>query len=771
MAQVKNNRAFMQEAVAGMTKEEFDEFVKIVLRYYWKYQEAVIVDGANDGGCDIKVYQNKREVKKCVQITIQKTQIEAKIKSDLKKVSEMISQYGYSNKFDFYYSKSLSQEKVEEYKKFAIDEYDIDLDIFEAKRLSQLACAEAIEYIYSLHEGVIVKPDQMNIDRATETMYDLLAHGKESSDIKNSLVDSVIISIIYQKAPIGVPELETELEKRIGKDLPDILHSVNTLKSDQRVKKDEGNNKLLRLSDDEYTNVQEILALSAKNEKDFYTDSAAILTKYGIDYQPKILDELTKLYKHYYTNDIDNRVKDDEAANVRIFERFKKYLLELLPQKGKIDLLIKDIQELCTDNAYLNKVSASKSIISLYKSKRLELYLNQRQKDIYLDTPTFIYLLCAYYGIDRNDWDNPYYRSMKSLIKLKDTYSDKVHFYIIRDYLGEVVGEIQKALQYAKFEKYSFFKELGGTTNKLYNYYRYLKDSELFEVGDHIESFEDFVYSLGLDNTDPNSDSFLNDALCFLQDVTENYSIEVVGWTPDDRHLEIKNMYEKILYMKHKEKSDRAICNDVNQVITSMLDDSDADVYFTTWDTTIHLLRDKILNTISQGRYHYFNIYTPARLSNKIALENFNIDESALTSEIFAYADKRYDISNRVKSLLEIIAPFIKGDGGNKLLRKLGRLRKEQLEDHNPMAENVNEDKNLPIEEIVTLLIPNKERIKQDSKILVKFSHFMSIEENADYIIHIISEASKLKDYKSFDFSEYFGRIGSVDLSLEVKDK
>ena len=34
-----------------------------------------------------------------------------------------------------------------------------------------------------------------------------------------------------------------------------------------------------------------------------------------------------------------------------------------------------------------------------------------------------------------------------------------------------------------------------------------------------------------------------------------------------------------------------------------------------------------------------------------------------------------------------------------------------------------------------------------------------------------MDDSDKLKDYKSFDFSEYFGRIGSVDLSLEVKDK
>ena len=228
-------------------------------------------------------------------------------------------------------------------------------------------------------------------------------------------------------------------------------------------------------------------------------------------------------------------------------------------------------------------------------------------------------------------------------------------------------------------------------------------------------------------------------------------------------------MYEKILLHKDKNKSDTAIRNDVNQVITLMQTDTNADLYFATWDTSIYLLRDKVLDTINYGTYHYFNIYNPAKLSNKIALENFNIDESALTNEIFAYADKKYDISNRVKSLIEIIAPFLKDSGSDKLLRKLARLRKTQLQDSESMRENSNEDKNLPIEEVVMLLIPDKERIKQNANIIDKFSLFMSMEENADYIIDIVTKVSKLKDYKLYDFSEYFEKINSIDLSNLVQ--
>ena len=135
---------------------------------------------------------------------------------------------------------------------------------------------------------------------------------------------------------------------------------------------------------------------------------------------------------------------------------------------------------------------------------------------------------------------------------------------------------------------------------------------------------------------------------------------------------------------------------------------------------------------------------------------------------IFAYADKRYDISNRVKSLLELIAPFLKekGTGSIKLFRKLGRIRKEQIELRGSEAGNEKEEKSLPIEEIFMLLIPSKEKEKEDKNIMEKFSFFMSSEDNTDYIINVINKVSELKDYKMYDFTEYFNRIESVDLSL-----
>ena len=239
----------------------------------------------------------------------------------------------------------------------------------------------------------------------------------------------------------------------------------------------------------------------------------------------------------------------------------------------------------------------------------------------------------------------------------------------------------------------------------------------------------------------------------------------MTNWAQSDKYAEFKVAYEKILLAKVKNKSEMAIRNDVNQVIAALEHDRDTDCYLTTWDTTIHLLRDKVLSEYEQLKYSYFIICNPAKLSNRIALENFNIDGSALTNDIFAYADKRYDISNRVKSLLELIAPFLKGNGSKKIFRKLGRIRKEQIELRGSEVGNEKEEKNLPIEEIFMLLIPNKDKEKEDKNIMEKFSFFMSSEENSDYIINVINQISELKDYKTYDFTEYFDKIKAIDLS------
>ena len=83
MVQQKAIRNFIQEAIKGMSKEEFDELVRIFQMAYWQNTEIVNVDGSKDGGTDIKIFQNKKEQKICIQVTVQKKGLFLKLKNDL----------------------------------------------------------------------------------------------------------------------------------------------------------------------------------------------------------------------------------------------------------------------------------------------------------------------------------------------------------------------------------------------------------------------------------------------------------------------------------------------------------------------------------------------------------------------------------------------------------------------------------------------------------------------------------------------------------------
>ncbi len=763
-------RNFVQEAIKGLSPSDFSEFIRIFQLNYWKYEEVIDVDGSNDGGCDIKVYKNKKETKKCIQITTQKT-LDAKIKRDLNKVSLMISKYKYSPKFEFYCTIPISEEKIDEYKKFAIDNYDIDLDIYEAKRLSQINCREAIDFIYSLHDGIIVNPETIDLDKSTKILYDLLANGKDSTDIKNSFIDSVIISILYEKSPINISDLKKELEYRIQMKFPDIQHSINRLKTDKRVVKDASDSTLLCLSEDEIDSVRDIYATSGMMEREFKEKLSKILSTYNITFSETIFEKLVELYKTCYKSDLDSIMPESEQEPTlkKIFENFKKYLLTLIPRQEEIDSLINEIYGLCEENNYLNRISASESFLGLYKSNKLEKYLNKKKKDIYLDTPAFVYFLCSCYGAENKDWDNPYYKSVKSLYKLQEEHPDQINFCITRGYLQEVVGEIMKALQFSKIATYNYnlFKNLGETRNSLINYYFYLKRNGILEENTETEitSFEDFLIYLCLDNVDVNDKQFYTNTMQALNEFAELNDIQIIEQSGSDNFWNAKTAYEKILLKDTKNKSRTAIKNDVNQVLLALEQDNLRDCYLATWDNTIYKLRDKLRADDELSRYSYFYIYNPARLSNKIALECFNINRSALTNEIFAYADSRYDISNRMKSLLELIAPFFNKAGKNKLIRTLAKIRKEQLEVKESETESRSVDKNLPIEDIFIRLLPDDEMKDKDKTIMEKFASFISEDNNEDFIMGTIDAMMKMDDYMQYDLTEFYRRINEIEIS------
>ena len=774
-------RNFLETAIKSLSKEDFDEAVRVFQKDYFGH-ESVNVDGCNDGGCDIKIFQGKRELRKCVQVTVNKT-IENKLKTDLLKVDKLITEFGFSNKFEFYCNIVISEEKIEEYKRFARQKYDIDLDIYEAHRLSQLECRELTEYVYSLHEDVVIRPEELSLDKTTKVLYDLLACGKDSSDIKNGLYHSIIISVLYEKRSMTINDLKDEIERRLKKKLPDFTTALNQLRTSKRVIKDETHKDCLCLSDVESESVRDIIASSMQMEKEFSEKIAEILDVHNDEIEKKIIENLKNIYRNYYKLDIDGveGVENDDGLSEKVFNDFKRILQTNLPAQRDVNEVIGSIKELCADNSYINRLTASESFLSLYKSDKLSQYISQKKKVIFLDTPSFVYLICAcFYGEDLSaDWNNSMYKSVKSLYRQVRASQGQITLKVMAPYLSEVSNELRKALQISFIESCPFADGLGESSNTFFNYYNYLKQHDLFEEDDKICCFEDFVYSLGFENLNPSDSMFTTDSLKKLADIAEDISVGLVSPPEFENFFDIRDNFEKLLYKANKVKSRPAANKDVNQVLyllrfnSLMMMDGYTDLYLSTWDSALSLLRDDLLEKDCKKLYSYFYIATPATISNRIALESFKIDTSAITDEIFVYAEKRYDISNKMKNLIDLIAPVLgRKDVNHRLLTGLSKIRKSQLEIRTSESDQAPE-RQLPIEDALCKILPSSRETDQEKKYFEKFSSFMNDESNSEYILSVLSEivSSMLNhtDYKLDDFKNKVINYATV-VNVESND-
>lgn len=140
--------SYFKTILRSLSPDRFSEAVIIFERAYLGYDVAS-VDGHGDGGCDIKIFQNGKERLRCVQITVNKN-ITKKLEQDLYKVSRLISDYCYERDFDFFCSIPLTERTINEFRKIAKTEYDIELNVFDGNRLSGLDCPELQDYLVSI---------------------------------------------------------------------------------------------------------------------------------------------------------------------------------------------------------------------------------------------------------------------------------------------------------------------------------------------------------------------------------------------------------------------------------------------------------------------------------------------------------------------------------------------------------------------------------------------------------------------------------------------
>ena len=111
---------------------------------------------------------------------------------------------------------------------------------------------------------------------------------------------------------------------------------------------------------------------------------------------------------------------------------------------------------------------------------------------------------------------------------------------------------------------------------------------------------------------------------------------------------------------RYYEKSAKAIESDVRQAIyfaKKSKEDNMVDFYISSWDTSLYDLRDMVNNELMLTKS--YAIHRPGALLNRLMLKDFKVNDKFLTNEIMVYADRTYELSDKIKSMFDkVILPF-----------------------------------------------------------------------------------------------------------------
>ena len=117
----------ISKLISTLTEINFKEYIKEYTKNKYKTTQVRIIDGPYDGGNDLEIIlPNDKELKKNIQITVQKVNYEKKLIEDIKKAQENVSNYSYLNSLDFYISQNISKEIRNRLEQMAEIDYGIN---------------------------------------------------------------------------------------------------------------------------------------------------------------------------------------------------------------------------------------------------------------------------------------------------------------------------------------------------------------------------------------------------------------------------------------------------------------------------------------------------------------------------------------------------------------------------------------------------------------------------------------------------------------------
>ena len=701
--------------IIALSEDNFNELILNYTKELYKTPSIYISNGPYDGGLDLIITVNEKVIKKSIQITVQKSNLENKLFEDCNKAKVNVDKFNYLNKLDFYTSAAISPLKKNELIIKAFNDYEIDLKIIDANELSGYAESyKSIRDTLLKFQQIAFPKEELDIDKNTKILFDTLSMSKDMTVLKNNFVESIIFNYLYKNPESTVESIYDGLktvffdkynknffEKEIGR-----LKSANKI-----VSIPESKPKKFSLESNLSDYIEKIDANLNVNEAYLIAEIEGVLSRFNLkDKTKEISKYIIDLYDENYEIDVNEILEGSNDHSKKIQHIFNSLITRLHVKDGLTTEQSNDITRqllvVCSKNEFLNKTSISKMFTNLFKLDKLDVYLNSSKRKVYLDTQILLQVIC--YNYDDIDCDDSLYNSIKHFFETIKNSTVPISLHTTMGYVEEVAWHVYNSLRLERFLNLEFIMDLGQSKNIFFNFFLELTNI----YGSTIGSFSEFIEELFDVNADEfNDTTFIDDLIRRLVERFELLDIEIETTPLFDNYEKYKREYEIVLsYMVHDQKSVSARKNDLNTILyLSEMHYNMEDGYFTepfliTWDSSFFQARNSFRKFPELGNWY---LYPPLKFANTVSLLNFKVDTKAINYNIISLVEDNFNLSSDSISFIDLLnSVFIGKDLSKwKLVSKLAKMRRNLIDESETTITDSIKNKNLPIDEFLLLIL------------------------------------------------------------------
>ena len=568
------------------------------------------------------------------------------------------------------------------------------------------------------------KYEYQGLDAYKRGLLEILAYGATSTNVKQRIVESFLLHTLYknkEKYPsISKNDIiqEFELEKYITQGDANI--AISSLSQQKLIEKDPLVKHNIRLSSQGKAIVREAKSKSLNEEACFKAELNVICEKYKIS---SSTDDVLTYLRNYATSIYGTILINKEEPNPEGQQILRTYLESV--HVSDVIACMQDLEILCRENPFLSRISVGDIFINNISDQEIEEYTNQTKKIIYLDTPIIVYWLCylAYLQPKNNDWENSRYLATRELINFIANHGEEIQLSIRYSYLGEVAGEIQKAIRLQILDQANFPIKF-STNNTFYQYYQFVKDSR------GLRSFTDFLNEIGLSDKDADNIHFIERTANSLQKILTNVWTQLLI----DNYIYPKEQYEGIAshlpdkYIRRRNVT--PIRNDIEQVlqIQYAINKEDSCSYFVaTWDEIFCAIRERVQETDPRC---VFYVSSPTQLASQLSMAHFNISADVLTDAMWITADT----TDAIKRLYDNVLSLLIDTTNERSLNTLQKLIEAQIAfmETSPVFNEQLEEQGYPLENVIDTIFSLVSTECEKSKYILR--KYINDEEQFDTI-------------------------------------